>query len=78
MKYSIEDLRNGKCAVINDGTLEELREFLKLAFPNDKTTIGGGAEVYSKYNQIEWCADNEYGLPTQSVKDFLKKRKYAD
>jgi hypothetical protein len=23
-KFTIEDLRNGKCAVINDGTLEEL------------------------------------------------------
>lgn len=28
--YTIEDLRNGKCAVINDGTLEDLREVLKL------------------------------------------------
>jgi hypothetical protein len=71
--YTIDDLRNGKCAVINDGTLEELREVLKLAFPNDKSIITGSCDFYYKGNQIEWHADNDNNLPTQSVKDFLKK-----
>lgn len=31
--FTIEDLANGKCAVVNDGSLEELGEVLKLAFP---------------------------------------------
>ena len=35
MKYTIEDLRNGDCAVINDGTKEELQKVLNLAFPDD-------------------------------------------
>lgn len=33
--FTIEDFKNGKCAVKNDGTLRELSEVLKLAFPND-------------------------------------------
>lgn len=37
MKYTIDDLKNTKCAVINDGTIEELNKVLTLAFPNDTT-----------------------------------------
>lgn len=34
MKYTIQDLSEGKYDVINDSTLEELKKVLKLAFPN--------------------------------------------
>jgi hypothetical protein len=68
-------LRNGKCAVINDGTLEELREVLKLAFPKDDfKALGKGKYYYADSTNIEkW----DYEImsiykPTQSVKDFLK------
>ena len=69
--FTIEDLKQGKCAVINDGTLEELREVLRLAFPNSNSTDGLYKFYYAKYNA--WNCDDSCNLPTQSVKDFLNK-----
>ena len=69
--FTIEDLKQGKCAVINDGTLEELREVLRLAFPNSNSTGGLYKFYYARYNAWD-CVDN-CSFPTQSVKDFLIK-----
>lgn len=73
MKYTIEDLRNGEVAVINDGTLEQLKEVLKKAFPRDKCIPCGSSLVYSRSDDMykEWFPTSQ-GLPKQSVKDFLK------
>lgn len=74
MKYTIEDLRNGKCAVRNDGMLGELRKVLSLAFPLDGSFIEGLNKYYfaSGYKGT-WAGCSEYynNLPSQSVKDFL-------
>lgn len=70
MKYTIEDLRNGKCAVKNDGTLEELRKVLKMAFPDDILTAGK-SNYYFADSMDYWCGNSETNLPVQSVKDFL-------
>lgn len=74
-KFTIADLRNGKVAVINDGTLEELREVLRLAFPIDRATVEGWDKYYYALdNKGIWTSEIEKTtLPTQSVKDFLKK-----
>lgn len=73
-KYTIEDLRNGKCAVINDGTLEELRDVLREAFPEDKTVAEGYYRCYYLgYNGVYYSYNNSTYLPTQSVKDFLEQ-----
>ncbi len=86
MKYRIEDLSSGKCAVRNDGTLEELKEVLSRAFPEDGAT--GDMEendtvvqspMFKKHSveKGEWDykapydVQSEWNLPTQSVKDFL-------
>ena len=69
--FTIEDLKQGRCAVINDGTLEELREVLRLAFPNSNSTDGLYKFYYAKYNA--WNCVDSCNLPTQSVKDFLNK-----
>lgn len=81
MKYTIEDLRNGKCAVKNDGTLEELDKVLRKAFPEDIERlcyIGSPDRIYcchrKKHNSNQWIQCYEWekiDLPTQSVKDFL-------
>lgn len=72
MKYTIEDLKKGKCAVKNDGTLEELRKVLKLAFPDDFATIKGIAIYYYACRLTkDWCYGAVTSLPFQSVKDFL-------
>jgi len=75
MNYTIDDLTNGKCAVINDGTLEELQKVLKLAFPIDRSPVEGCDKYYFALdNKGIWTSVFEHiNLPTQSVKDFLKK-----
>lgn len=71
MKYTIEDLKNGKCAVLNDSTVEELNKVLRLAFPK-LATVRGSYKFYYKHSIYKtWgCSDVE-NLPYQSVKDFL-------
>lgn len=72
----IKQLREGTIALRNDGTLEELREVLKYAFPNDKTKISGNYKYYykfhNKYYGYEWGCDNGINFPKHSVKEFLK------
>lgn len=72
-RFTIEDLRNGKCAVINDGTLDELRSVLKAAFPGYGISCKGDSRYYYKYrhNLQTWISSDESCLPIQSVKDFL-------
>ena len=72
--YTIKDLAEGRCAVINDGALEELREVLRMAFPEDEDKPGK-SEFYYRNDDFhsEWQGDMlKPNLPTQSVKDFLK------
>ena len=76
--YTIEDLRNGKCAVINNGTAEELGVVLSAAEgkPCRKTyiTLNTSKYYWTKDNYF-WSNDcqNKYNLPTQSVKEFIKQ-----
>lgn len=76
--YTIEDLRNGKCAVINNGTLEELNAVLKAAFSNDNkkvTQIENNRSYYHKCNnnRKEWVCTNLNIPQKQSVKEFYKQ-----
>ncbi len=74
-KYTIQDLSEGKVAVINNGSLEQLTEVLQLAFPLDTSILTGGCKYYEKWRDWMWCADESTTLPTQSVKDFLNQEK---
>ena len=76
--YTIEDLSNGKVAVINDGNIDELSTVLKAAFPNDVDVLG--RRYWKYYNQIKeyphlWGRYATTDLPTQSVKEFIKQLK---
>ena len=73
----IKQLREGTIALKNDGTLEELREVLQYAFPNDKCKIFGDSKYYSKldYTESIWVGKNRIDLPTYSVKEFLTQEK---
>jgi len=73
IEYTIEDLSNGKCAVINDGTVEELRLVLKAAFPNTASRSSGSFKYYYHCKVVCWGCNNETELPQQSVKTFLKQ-----
>jgi hypothetical protein len=65
MKPTIENLRNGLCAVRNDGTLEELNRVMKLAFNQD------GFVAPYKFYWKGFCKDYTI-LPSFSVKEFLQ------
>lgn len=76
-RFTIKDLSDGKCAVINDGTVDEIRKVLKKAFPDDDTPIQGLAPFYFVLTNDKgiircgwWCQDLEPNLPVQSVKHF--------
>jgi hypothetical protein len=78
MKYTIKDLSTGKCAVKNDGTIRQLEEVLKLAFPNDPTPIIPYWEHLffsasnNNPNSWEYFDDAlEFDYPVQSVNNFL-------
>lgn len=76
-KKLIKKLKKGTIAVVNDGTLEELREVLKCAFPNDNTKSSGECKYYFKPNYSEnyWATNDKTNLLTYSVKEFLTEEK---
>jgi hypothetical protein len=74
-KYTIQDLSKGKVAVTNDGTLEQLRKVVKLAFPLDSIFLTGTCKYYQKWKSYKWCGIETTDLPIQSVKDFLDQEK---
>lgn len=68
-KFTIEDLSEGRCAVINDGTVEELNKVLRAAFPNSPKANGSQVYYYAHINVT--CNVYKPTIPVQSVKDFL-------
>ena len=77
-KFTIEDLANGKCAVINDGTVDELNKVLEDAFPN--SLAQGDCKFYiANSRKTSWLAYDKlegFNLPTQSVKDFIIEEEF--
>jgi len=75
MKYTIKDLREGKCAVINDGTYEELDIVLSEAQgePCNRVYVKSSSKYFwTDDSYYFWYNCNKTTLPTQSVKDFLE------
>ena len=67
----IKKLAAGEIAVENNGTLEQLREVVKAAFPEDKKP-DGSFKYYQKliHNDRLWrCVDNTI-LPSHPISDF--------
>lgn len=75
MKYTIQDLAEGKCAVKNDGTLEELKKVIMRAFPEDRDVPKGTFQFYyaSQKARSGWNCSSSTDMPYQSVKDFLEE-----
>ena len=75
--YTIQDLRDGKVAIFNDGTLEELKKILTIINPLNTESIGQIKTTTDKFyfikNDIWLSWDYNTDLPTQSVKVFLKE-----
>lgn len=69
----IKQLQEGKIAVKNDSTVEELREVIKYAFPNDHGHLHGiNTYYYRSLYRTDWAFNNFTNLPSYSVKEFLK------
>lgn len=66
-------MAEGKCAVRNDGTVEELIKVLKAAFPFAERTVHGNGRLYYKHGSKSWNSTFGTKLPAQSVKDFLEE-----
>jgi len=73
--HLIKQLQEGKIAVHNDGTLEELRKVLQYAFPEDpfNKMTNGIAKYYQANNNHFWRGTDKTDLPSYSVKEFLKE-----
>lgn len=87
MKYTTQDLAEGKVILINNSSNENLVKVIKKAFPTDHKP--SGSSKYYRANRSYtpcWVAaeNNTYSLPEQSCIDFLdseEKReefKYGD
>ena len=68
----IQKVRDGKVAILNDGTVEQLRKGLRLCFPLSAQILLGNNVYYSFFNEIEWQARGTTSLPTVSVKEFYE------
>jgi hypothetical protein len=73
-KKLIKELSEGKCAVKNDGTLEELKSVLRAAVTKWYDCLMGDSLFYFINNGL-WQVDNTTDLHAYSVKDFLKEEK---
>lgn len=73
--HTLEDLKNEKCCVTNDGTLEELKLVLSKVVPNDKSKIYGTSSFYHVNGKLWFGTLSPRSLPVQSVKDFVKQIK---
>lgn len=71
----IEDLREGKCCIKNDGSLEDLKKVLEYSFPKDiwKTSGRMGFYKVDSYDKNYWEGVSMTSLIHFSIKEFLKE-----
>jgi hypothetical protein len=79
VKYTIEDLRNGKVALRNDGTLQQLEEILRFAFPQDSVPIRPHYQYlyfFADEHEGKWaCTDSlaKTKIPCQQIQLFINE-----
>lgn len=71
--FTIQDLANGKCTLLNDGTIDELQKVLGKAGDKQSKGYSGISDYYWCINGIWGNGSRKHDLSTQSVKDFLKQ-----
>lgn len=74
----IQQLRNGEIAVENSGTVEQLREVFKAAFP--KLYLPHGSYKFYLKNlarKNEWNAADSTTLPIISIADFYESELFT-
>lgn len=75
MKSLIKKLQDGEIAVKNDGSVEDLRRILKVAFPRDLVKPMGFCTCYlkSSFSENHWKTDYSTDLPLFSTSEFIKE-----
>ena len=71
--FTIDDLRNGRCAVSNDRHLDILQSVLRSAFPKNNAIIGGWYDYYFARDEDNWGFSDTTSLPTQSAIKFFNQ-----
>ena len=77
--FTIDDLRNGRCAIIHDYSsdysIKVLRDVLAFAFPNDLSSTYGSTNYYFAIedNNDFWECNSKTDLPTQSAIKFFNQ-----
>lgn len=66
----IADIRAGKLAIENDGTVEQLNQVLMFIWPQ-YSRANGGVEYYEKSKAGGWLARNHITVPTIKATDLL-------
>jgi hypothetical protein len=72
----IKRLADGEIQLQNTGTVEQLREILAAAFPNDGTNSHGTFRFYKRWssnNPYNWrCNNKAYNLPIYTTEQFFE------
>ena len=72
----IKRLADGEIQLQNTGTVEQLREILAAAFPNDGTNSHGTFRFYERWssnNPYNWrCNNKAYNLPIYTTEQFFE------
>ena len=74
--FTIKDLAEGRCAVVNDSSITNLQAVLTTAFPSYDWRIEGDAMFYYAFvkDKTQWKgSNNKPNIPIQSVNDFMKE-----
>ena len=73
--FTIDDLRNRKCAIINDCSDMILQAVLAYAFPTDHSICRGTYDYYYAYYKDvnKWSCGFTTSLPTQSAIKFFNQ-----
>ena len=71
--FTIDDLRNRRCAVSNGRHLDILQSVLRSAFPKDNAITGGWYNYYFAEDKDSWDCSDTTSLPTQSAIKFYNQ-----
>jgi len=73
-EYIAERISKGEIDIENDGTLEQLKELLTLAFPKDHAKLSGSSNIYgrSHFCPDTWVPFKTKNRPIQSVKEVFE------
>ena len=71
--FTIDDLRDGKCAISNARNLDILQSVLRFAFSKDDNIVGGWYNYYFAEDKDSWDCSDTTSLPTQSAIKFYNQ-----